>query len=67
MERASAVATGSGRAMARFFGNSSPNSICTNVEKVRATRVPMVMPTAGGTETPPRAVPIAAPISGSAT
>ena len=37
------TATGSGRAIARFFGNSSPNSICTRVEKTRAAIVPIAI------------------------
>ncbi|MEH3066958.1 MAG: hypothetical protein PGN15_02540 [Aeromicrobium erythreum] len=67
MERASQRATGSGRAIARFFGNSSPKSICTNVAKTSASTVPMPMPTAVGTPTPPRISPKARPMSGSAT
>ena len=46
---ASARATGSGRAMARFFGNSSPKSICTSVENTIAKTAPIAMPTPVGT------------------
>ncbi len=67
VERASHSATGSGRAIARFFGNSSPSTICRPVASTSAATVPMPTPTACGTETPPSAVPTAWPISGSAT
>ena len=60
-------AVDSGRAIARFFGNSSPNSICTNVENSNASTVPTAMPAAAGTPNPPRPLPSASPISGSAT
>ena len=40
MDSASARATGSGRAMARFFGNSSPKTIWTTVANSSAATVP---------------------------
>ena len=48
VDSASHSATGSGRAIARFFGNSSPNTICTTVENTSASTVPIAMPTAVG-------------------
>ena len=67
MDSASARATGSGRAMARFFGNSSPKTICTTVANSSAATVPIATPTPVGTPTPPSSSPSPAPISGSAT
>ncbi len=67
MDRASRTATGSGRAIARFFGNSSPNTICTTVDSSSASTVPIATPTATGTPTPPNSSPTPAPISGSAS
>ena len=52
-----ARATGSGRAIARFFGNSSPNTICTTVENSSASTVPTATPTPVGTPTPPSSSP----------
>ena len=66
MDRASARATGSGRAIARFFGNSSPNTICTTVANSSASTVPTATPNPAGTPTPPSSSPIPSPISGSA-
>ena len=67
MDRASHRATGSGLAIARFFGTSSPKSIWTTVENSSARIVPTPTPTACGTEARPRRSPIARPMSGSAT
>ena len=53
MDRASHRATGSGRAIARFFGNSSPKSICTTVANSRARTAPMPMLTPVGIPMPP--------------
>ncbi|SLJ82410.1 Uncharacterised protein [Mycobacteroides abscessus subsp. abscessus] len=53
--------------MARFLGNSSPNTICTTVENATASTVPTATPTAVGTPTPPSRSPNPLPISGSAT
>lgn len=55
------------RAILRFFGNSSPKSICTKVAKISASTVPMATPTAVGTPVTPSRSPKACPISGSAT
>ena len=67
VERASQRETGSGRAMARFLGTSSPKSICTTVDSSRASTVPMVRPIPVGTCARPSASPRALPMSGSAT
>ena len=64
---ASATAVGSGRAIARFLGNSSPKSIWTKVENSSASTVPTATPTPVGTLSRPRASPRARPMSGSAT
>ena len=47
MDSASARATGSGRAMARFFGNSSPKTIWTTVANSSAATVPIARPGPG--------------------
>ena len=67
VERDSQRARGSGRAIARFFGTSSPNSICTSVDSARASTVPTAIPTATGTPAQPNISANEAPINGSAT
>lgn len=67
VDRASLRATGSGRAIARFLGNSSPNTIWTTVENSSAVTVPIATPVPEGIPIPPRSSPIPAPIMGSAT
>ena len=64
MERASASATGSGRAMARFFGASSPMTIWVAVARTNATV--SAMPGRALSETPssPTTGSSAAPIVG---
>ena len=65
--RDSHKASGSGRAIATFLGNSSPKSICTTVEKAMATTAPSPTEMNVGTPTPPSIEPIDWPMSGSAT
>jgi hypothetical protein len=67
VDQASRRATGSGRAMARFLGKSSPATICTAVANSSASTVPIATPTAVGTPATPSSSPSPAPISGSAT
>lgn len=64
---ASAIATGSGRAMARFLGNSSPKIICRKIDKSRASTVPAATLTPVGTPIPPALRRARHPMSGSAT
>ena len=67
VDTASRRAIGSGMAIARFFGNSSPNSICTTVQKISDTAVPTATPTPAGTLAMPRRSARPEPMSGSAT
>lgn len=67
VERARPFASGSGRAMARFLGNSSPKSIWMIVDSTSARTVPTATPTPVGTPTPPSMVPSDCPMRGSAT
>ena len=67
VERARARASGSGAAIARFLGYSSPKIICTIVATASASTVPMLMLTAAGTPTTPSSSPSVSPTIGSAT
>jgi hypothetical protein len=53
--------------MARFFGNSSPSSICTIVENSSARTAPMPTLTPVAMWRPPSSEPSDSPISGSVT
>ena len=67
VDRASARESGSGAAIARFLGYSSPKIICTIVAAASASTVPMLTLSATGTPATPRISPSDSPIIGSAT
>ena len=64
---ASARASGSGLAIARFFGYSSPKIIVTIVASSSAPVVPISTEAVVLSPAPPSSVPMDSPMSGSAT